>query len=157
MLIYCTKCWQENPATNRKCLRCGASLETDSASYLAKLIRALAHPEPQTVQRAAWILGELKDSEAVEPLVALLKTTTEMGALESAAEALGKIRDERAVDILFRLVTSSYLSVRSKSVDALQEIGSPNALIALTKASNGASNFVSRRAKQALKSFHQEV
>ena len=157
MLIYCTKCWQENPATNRKCLRCGASLETNSASYLVKLIRALGHPEPQTVQRAAWILGELGDHAAVEPLIALLQNSSEMGALESCTEALGKIGDKRAVNILFSLVTSSYLPVRLIAVDALKKIGTPSALAALTKASTDTSGVVSSYAKQALRSFNPEL
>jgi HEAT repeat protein len=155
MLIYCTACWQENPAESKKCLRCGATLETNNMSYIAKLIKALSHPEPDIVQRAAWILGELKVREAVEPLISLLKKSTELGALESAVEALGKIGDEKSTDILSRLIISSYLPVRLKAVDALQKIGSPNALNVLRMAINDRSSSVSKRARQALKLLHQ--
>ncbi len=152
MLIYCTVCWQANPANSKKCSRCGADLEKSAISYRAKLVKALSHPEPETVQRAAWILGELKAAEAVEPLLALINRSEEPGALEGAVEALGKIGDRRAVPALSRLIRSSYLSVRLKAVDALQQIGGRAALAALRTAMGDPKSSVSQRAANALKS-----
>ena len=39
-----------------------------SKSYLKKLIVALDHPEPSTAMRAVWLLQQLGDRRAVEPL-----------------------------------------------------------------------------------------
>jgi HEAT repeat protein len=150
MVIYCTRCWKDNPAGSQVCQRCGAKLEADNRSFIAKLLQALSHPEPMTVERAAWILGELKASEAVVPLIHLLLTSQDMGALEKAVEALGKIGDERAVDFLSKQIASSYLSVRLQTVKALKRIGGDSALSVLKKALNDPVSSVSLEAKAAL-------
>jgi len=67
VVIYCTRCWKDNPARSKVCSWCGAKLEADTGSLIAKLIQALSHPEPMTVERATCILVELKASEAVVP------------------------------------------------------------------------------------------
>jgi len=150
MISYCAKCWQENPTDSRVCRNCGARLAGDNANYVGKLIQALSHPEPSTVQRAAWILGELRSSEAVEPLVRLLQTSAEAGALESAAEALGKIRDERAVESLSHLVSSSFLRVRLAAVRSLENIGGQRSLVALKGALNDPNSSVVTSARAAI-------
>lgn len=150
MIIYCTKCWKDNPANNKACFHCGARLEVEENTYTSKLIHALSHPESLTVQRAAWILGEIKALEAVEPLIKLSQLSKEMGILESVAEAIGKIGNERAVDILSHLMTSSYITVRLKAIEALGRIGSTNARAALSKALHDPNSSVSVAARQAL-------
>ena len=151
MVIYCTRCWKDNPAGSKVCSRCGATLEADNTAFVTKLIRALSHPEPMTVERAAWILGEMKASEAVAPLIHLLETSRDMGALEKAVEALGKIGDERAVKLLSQMIVSSYLTVRFQAVKALRRIGGEQAHAALKKALNNPVSLVSREAKEAKK------
>jgi HEAT repeat protein len=150
MVIYCTKCWKDNPAGSQVCQRCGARLEGDETSYVTKLIHALSHPEPLTVERAAWILGEIRTAEAVEPLIRLLQTNTDKAALESAIEALGKIGDYRAVEALSHMVTSSFLRVRLAVVGSLRKIGGEQALIGLRKALSDPSYSVSSSARAAI-------
>jgi HEAT repeat protein len=104
-----------------------------------------------TVERAAWILGEMKASEAVVPLIHLLETSQDMGALEKAVEALGRIGDERAVKLLSQMIVSSYLTVRFQAVKALRRIGGEQAHAALKKALNDPASLVSREAKEAQK------
>ena len=153
MVIYCTRCWKENPAGSQVCQRCGAKLEADTGNYVSKLLLALSHPEPMTVQRAAWILGELRVTEAVEPLIRLLHTSQDMGSLESGVEALGKIGDEQAVDVLSQLISFSYLSVRLNAVEALRKIGGSSSLAALKKAQKDPILSVSQEASKAVKAL----
>lgn len=151
MIIYCTKCWKDNPAYSNECLHCGAQLERgNSIDFVTKLIHALQHPEPMTVERAAWILGELKAHEARDALIELLQTSQDMGALEKAVEALGKIGDDRAIDVLSHMLTRSYLPVRVKVVEALKRIGSAPAISVLRKALNDPASTVSKNAKEAI-------
>ena len=151
MVIYCTKCWKDNPAGSEVCSRCGARLETDNKTFVAKLIQALSHPEPMTVERAAWILGELKASEAAVPLFHLLQTGQDMGALEKAVEALGKIGDSSVVDVLASNSARWPLRVRIQVAEALGRIGGPNAEKALRMVQKDSSTQVQEAASKALK------
>jgi HEAT repeat protein len=69
-----------------------------------KLVSALRHPDPQTVRRAAWILGRLKAREAVPALLDLGERTADPYVIESVVEALGEIGDMRARPFLIRCV-----------------------------------------------------
>lgn len=61
--FYCPVCWEELAEDLPQCPRCGAAIHDtwNSKSYLEKLILALNHPEPSTVLRAVWLLGQLGD------------------------------------------------------------------------------------------------
>ena len=64
------------------------------------LIEALGYQKDASIRSAAArALGELKDVQAVEPLIATLKDS-DSKVSELAAEALGKIGDARAVEPL---------------------------------------------------------
>jgi HEAT repeat protein len=156
MRIYCTECWQENSAASRVCSRCGVRLEGDNWTFVAKLIRALFHPEPMTVQRAAWILGELKAQEAIDPMITLVQTSQDLGTLESAVEALGKIGDEKAVEALSRLISTSYLTVRLQVVKALVRIGGNQACAVLQQALHDSSSSVAQEARKTLVAMETE-
>jgi hypothetical protein len=47
-----------------RCLRAPLTLVATEEDYVAKLIRALRHPEPLTVERAATLLGQIGDGRA---------------------------------------------------------------------------------------------
>jgi len=124
MIVHCPKCWAENHPGDEGCQRCGAPLKAEPGeNFVDKLIAALGHPEPLTRRRAAWILGELHERRALDPLIMAVETSTDPDLLEGAVEAMGKIGDERAVDSLAGLLSRSYLSVRLKVVEALGRIG----------------------------------
>lgn len=138
MIRYCVHCWERNAAAAPRCAGCGRLLtEADPSDYVAKLIRALRHPEPTTPVRAAWILGELRAPGAVEPLRDVLRTSGDPDLLRAAALALGAIADPAAVPELAALLRRSYVAVRLACVEALARIGGPEAVAALREAAHG--------------------
>ena len=153
MVIYCTRCWKDNPAGSKVCSQCGAPLETDNGSFIGKLIQALSHPEPMAVERAAWVLGELKASASVMPLVHLLQTSQDMGALEKVVEALGKIGHSSVVEVLASSVARWPLRVRIQVAEALRRIGGPNAEKTLRTMLKDSSSQVQEAANNALKTL----
>ena len=65
---------------------------------IAGLIKALSYQkDPNVRQSAAVMLGELRDAQAVEPLISLLKDAV-IEVRKSSIEALGQIADARAVE-----------------------------------------------------------
>lgn len=126
-ILFCTQCWAQNPVGARRCTACRAPLRTLEGGYVDKLISALNHPVPETVQLAASILGQRRESRAVGPLLRLLGRTDEPGALESALEALGKIGDPQAIQLIRRHVRRWPLRARREAVSALRSIGGPEA------------------------------
>jgi HEAT repeat protein len=106
-----------------------------------------------TVERAAWILGELKASEAIIPLVHLLEMSQDMGAQEKAVEALGKIGDSSAVDVLASESAHWPLRVRVQVAEALDKIGGPKAEKVLRTMLKDSSSQVQETANKALKTL----
>lgn len=120
MIHYCPCCWTEVSADTPICPRCQAQ-QADFGSYLAKLIAALAHPEPFTQRRAAYILGLLRDPSAVEALAAVLWTAADPYVKGEAAHALGAIGGSCARAILGQVAqdTALPLMVRRTATAAL--------------------------------------
>ena len=120
-------------------------------SYTDKLIASLSHPDPVTRRRAAWVLGERRDREAVEPLVAALDANRDDPyILESIVEALGKIGDQRAAGVIAGLLLTSYLVVRVRAAESLGRLGGPRAAASLRKALRDANRAVREAAEKAL-------
>ncbi len=157
MGIRCPRCQWENQPEDRACRRCGAELLPDGADYASKLISALEHPEPETPIRAAWILGELRERRAVDPLMRVLEKGTDPYILAAAAEALGKIGDDRATDVLAKSLASSFLPVRVKAVEALGRLGGDEARKAIEGALVDPSPSVRKAAEGALHNLNQEA
>ena len=100
---FCPSCWSEI-GTEPLCLVCGTHVRDLSGdSDEEKLLRALYHPEPTVPVRAATILGELRSRAAVEPLIELAATTSDLYLQEAALVALGRIGDARALPLISRL------------------------------------------------------
>lgn len=123
MRFFCPVCWREVGGGYRICPGCGTDIlwYSRSASYVEKLIAALHHREPQTVRRAAWVLGRLKAREAVSELLRLGEQTQDPYVLESVVEALGEIRDERARAFLARCAERGPLRARNAARWALMQ------------------------------------
>ncbi|MEW6547244.1 MAG: HEAT repeat domain-containing protein [Bacillota bacterium] len=104
--------------------------------YLIALTEALWHPEPQTRQVVAWILGQKKAVQAVSALKMAIAHFRDSDPyfVATAARALGAIGDPEAIPLLAELLDGSYLAVRLAAVQALADIGSPPALEALYRA-----------------------
>jgi len=124
MTFFCPVCWQQVSAHQHHCPSCGTDIECYSqrAHYVEKLISALWHPEPQTVRRAAWILGRLKAREAVPALLHAGERARDPYVMESLVEALGEIGDERARPFLTRCAKQGALRVRRAAERALAQL-----------------------------------
>lgn len=96
--FYCPVCWKELADDLPECPHCGAAIHDiwRSKSYLEKLVLALNHPEPSTVMRAVWLLGELGDRRAVESLKRLLETTHDVFVTRAARVALEELETSDA-------------------------------------------------------------
>ncbi len=156
MVFYCPFCWAEFTENTAHCPRCGAALHdvADQDEYTVKLMRALKHPEPTTVVRAAALLGTLRERRAVQPLLTLLASASDPYILESAVEALGDIGEGAALDGLIEALAHSYVRVRGKAAEALGKfLPDDRARTALASALNDPSEYVRARAAKALIEF----
>lgn len=86
---YCLLCWAENDWEVSRCTHCNAPLigpDADDMPYVAKLLLALRHSEPETRARAAALLGRIgtpDDQRVVAALLNMLRgddSGTEPGA-----------------------------------------------------------------------------
>jgi len=153
MRIYCPNCWRDYPDSEQRCAICGAPLwEFASGDFVAKLIRALHHPQPVTVERAATLLGRIGDRRAIDPLLALLTEGAAPEVLAAAATSLAALHEQRAVPMLARLLAdpTSYLWVRLAAVRALAQLGGAAAEAAIRRALDDPSPSVRSLAVEAL-------
>jgi HEAT repeat protein len=103
MTRYCPHCWSEVAAGTVICPQCQLHVAC-SENYLAKLIRALHHPEAFTRRRAACILGLLRRPEAIDGLAAVLACEADPYVRGEAAHAVGCIGGVRAHVLLLQIV-----------------------------------------------------
>jgi hypothetical protein len=96
--FFCPNCWKEMEERDEMCPRCGVDIVAlvQSRGYVDSLIIALSHSDPATTVRAAWVLGRLRATKAVEPLLRLVESDTGIYRQFEAIEALGRIGDRRA-------------------------------------------------------------
>lgn len=121
MRFFCPGCWREIPGSATQCAFCGERpADLDRELFSVKLRRALHHPEPQTAVRAAWILGERREREAVPDLIRALEVSSDAFLAEAAAEALGKIGETTALPALSRACAAAPLRVRRAAARAIQ-------------------------------------
>jgi HEAT repeat protein len=95
---------------------------TDQATYLQKLIQALRSRECQTAKRSAWILGELRDSRALEPLLQALRDSRDIYFRAEVLTALGKLGGPEAIDVLLYYSIHGALPVRFAANRALEDL-----------------------------------
>jgi HEAT repeat protein len=123
LIYFCPVCWKEIPAQATTCPHCSADLrQTDSRTFVEKLLSALHHREPQTAVRAAWILGERRDRVALHELICVLESATDGFLVEAAAEALGKIGDNQSLDALQKASEQGPVRVRIAAQKAIEAI-----------------------------------
>lgn len=101
-------------------------------------------------QRAAKVLGSIRDARAVEPLIRALGDKEGL-VRESAAEALGQIKDPRAIDPLLKgLPGEKYYPTGMKFAFALGRMGDARAVEPLIKLLAGQDEEVKQSAAYAL-------
>jgi len=89
------------------------------------LIKKLNDEKPELRLETVSALGKLRDSRAVEPLIAVLKKEKDETVRARAAWALGWIEDSRAVEPLIATLKDENPHVRRATVKALGRIGKP--------------------------------
>lgn len=116
------------------------------AAAVKPLLAFLGQRKPlsEDVSYTAWILGEIGDTRAVEPLVGKLKYSDyqymDFNVWNTIAEALGKIGDPRAVDIL--ITGFHHSEAQAAAADALLKIGAPAVASLVTALKGLGSNAV---------------
>jgi HEAT repeat protein len=119
MTYFCTNCWKEIDKAASVCPACGSHQEQlGQESFLQKLIRALHHPEPETPIRAAYVLGELGASQAVDELSSILHSSPDPFIASACAEALGKIGGASALGALQAALNASRSIIVKRAVQA---------------------------------------
>lgn len=94
--------------------------------YQNAIIEALTDEDDRVKAAAATALGELRDPEAVNHLVAALKNKSPVK--EAAAEALTKFPQDKVLPILRIAAADEDYSVYSGSIEALQRIDNPETI-----------------------------
>ncbi|MDD3247496.1 MAG: HEAT repeat domain-containing protein [Methanosarcina sp.] len=110
---------------------------------LIKALSAIGEPaiEPLTemlkleddvkASNAARTLGLMVNYQAVKPLIAILRDSTNYHVRACAAEALGKIGDPESIDVLIESLNDDDIYVRKCAAVALGKIGNKKAVFPL--------------------------
>ncbi|MBI5207296.1 MAG: HEAT repeat domain-containing protein [Candidatus Firestonebacteria bacterium] len=116
-----------------------------------ELIEKLRDNDPSIRANAAKLLGELKDSQAVEPLIKALKDNN-LEVQCKATEALGEIKDIRAIKPLIIDLQDRYGFGVDISINALKRIGKPaiESLIVALKETQNKDTKIRENIKRAL-------
>ena len=129
------------------------ALQRFGAPAVEQLLAAL-HAEDRMVRRAsAEAIGRFGDGQAVEPLIAALRSGSDFGQRDlkcAAADALGRLGDARAIAVLVTgLTVGDDHEVRDACMAALCRIGAP-AVEALIEAVRGGQGLARYTATEAL-------
>ena len=103
--------------------------QLESQKNVKELITTLQQKD-HSAQFAAQALGNLGDKQAVEPLIAALKTAPELNTRRNAATALGKLQDTRAVPPLTDALQDKEAGVKESAKGALKQLVSKDPQIA---------------------------
>jgi HEAT repeat protein len=108
---------------------------------ITAMVARLGAPNVRVASTAAYILGEIGNSRAVDELLQFLDTSRWTGpAADAALRALGQIGDRRVVPVLcakLSPVTEANAGLMKEIAEALQHIGDPAALPALQRIDPG--------------------
>jgi len=87
------------------------------------LINVLSHKNESVRQSAVEALGELRESQAVEPLISVLRNDKDENVRMVAAKSLGQIGDARAIEPLIDMLFGSNKSISSIAAESLKKMG----------------------------------
>lgn len=123
MRAYCTTCWAEVSADERRCPECGAAQMDDPRTFDQKLVAALNHPLPETRGRICRLIGQRGMRDAFSDLVHRLDDA-DLHVRMAAVLALGDLGDERALPLLERASVDRSFLIRRAAQQALRRLGS---------------------------------
>ncbi len=104
----------------------------------------------------AWILGEIKNSRAVQPLYDLFMTAKLHNVKEKASTALSRIGGKEAVELLQVALHDQNWFIRKCAVTSLGVIKDKSAIEPLKLLTNDPNRFVSQSAREALKRINEK-
>jgi hypothetical protein len=113
-----------------------AALGRDAPLVRILMKAAVQHPRADddfVAERARWALGQIRDGELVEPLIAALRDS-DWRVRAYAAWALGHSGDARATEPLIALLGEPIWRVRAMSAHALANLADPQARSAMLAA-----------------------
>ena len=99
----------------------------------------------------AWLLGEKKNSKAIQPLFDLFMTAKLHDVKEKASAAIGRIGGKEAVELLQVALHDTNWFIRKCAVTSLGLIKDKSAIEPLKLLTRDANRFVSQSAREALK------
>ena len=115
------------------------------------LLQFLNDSDRETRGKIAWILGELRETKAVQPLFDLFMTDGFQDVKESASIALGRIGGAVALDLLLVALHDDDWFIRKNAATALGYVNDRSSIAALEELLKDDNTFVSKSAKEALK------
>ena len=119
------------------------------------LIKALNYEKDHNLRiSAAWALGELGDSSAIEPLINALDDRKRVK--DVVAKALGEIGKPQAIDSLLELLEDDNWEVRGTAAKSLGKIGDPQAIEPLIETLEDKNEIVRWNSSQALENITGE-
>ncbi|GAA3177985.1 hypothetical protein GCM10010531_34750 [Blastococcus jejuensis] len=123
------------------------ALQAFGAAAVEQLLLALRAGDPMVRRASAEAIGRFGDGQAVEPLIAALRSGSDFGNRDlkcAAADALGRLGDARAIAPLVTvLTTGDDHEVRAACQEALCRIGEPavEALVAAVRSGQGLAGY----------------
>ena len=126
----------------------GALAKTRAPWAQAILLRNLSHRHPKVRRAVAAALGEFRNAEAAEALLAPARADESYFVQAAALHALGKTRDARAFDVLAAALRGSSWNgtVESGAARGLGELGDARAVPLLVEATKPGKDESLRRA-----------
>ena len=117
---------------------------------LFKILNFLDDQDKDVRSKAAWVLGEIGDSEAVQPLFDLFMVDKNNDVKGSAAKALGKIGTSKVVDLLHVATHDKDWYIKQNAAEILGIIGNNSSIEPLEKLLDDDNPFVQKSAQEAL-------
>ena len=123
MIFYCMNCWAEIAEDCGSCPKCGAfQEELLKEDFNQKLIRALSHPEPETVLRAIEIIGNRKCNEAMPFLKNIITEHRDPFRTAQALEAFLKLESPNKIEFIREYTDQKYgFIIAKKARELLQK------------------------------------
>lgn len=109
--IFCFYCWCEFSAGTARCPSCGRVID-DRLPFRGVLERALSHPRGPTAERAAYLLGRVRDPASIPALSRALDEGDPAVAAEVVL-ALSRIGTPEAQSLVERAMNHRHETVRS--------------------------------------------